>query len=332
MRIAIVSDAASPQVNGVVVSLTNTIANLKERGHDVLLIHPYLFKNFPCPSYPEIGIPYGFSKLATDMLDSFKPDAIHIPVEGVLGWWARRYCMKRDIAFTTAYHTDFPAYLKEHARVPRRITEAVMRHFHGAGLRCMVSNRNMEAELHDMGIANTVLWGRGVDTNIFSPTEKPTGDYVMFAGRVSHEKNLRPFLDCHARLKLDGYRILIAGDGPARVQLEKEYPEVEFVGMKTQVELAKLYRNAAAFVFPSRSDTFGLVMAEAAACGAPVAAYPVTGPMAVLKEDMGVMEEDLYHAIRQALYLDRTKVAAQAREHYSWAAATDQFEAAIVQL
>lgn len=333
MKIAIVTDAWRPQINGVVISLENTIEHLTRRGHEILVIHPDLFENREIPFYPEIKFPVGrFGTRATQLLEDFAPDAVHIPVEGRLGWWARGYCIRNGIEFTTAYHTDFPTYMRKHLGVPKLLTNAVVRKFHSKSATCMVSNTEMQNELHRIGIKNTTLWGRGVDPEIFYSDGRVRQNFILSAGRVSKEKNLEALFAYRGFVKHKlGLDIVVVGDGPMLKTYAERYPEVIFVGSKTQSELAEIARRAKAFVFPSRSDTFGLVMAEAAMCGTPVAAYRETGPAAVVgKTGVGVLHDSLIFAITNALGLDNEWVAKKAKEVFSWEKATDQFEAALV--
>lgn len=324
MRIAIVSDAGEPQVNGVVNTLRATQRCLQQLGHEILLLAPRDFRTFACPTYPEIRLAYKpYGKIAS-MLDAFAPDCIHISTEGPMGLAARRYCIRRGLDFTTAYHTRFPEYLSARSLLPRFVTYALLRWFHGPSKAVMVPTPKMQESLQQHGFEHAVLWGRGVDTEIFKPVPEDHACIVrplfLYVGRVAVEKNIEAFL----RLDLPGTKWVI-GDGPQREELESRYPQVRFLGGKEHGELPAYYNCADVFVFPSRTDTFGLVLAEAMACGVPVAAYPVEGPLDVVANGYsGVLDEDLARACLAALELRREDV----RQHalaYSWEAATQQF-------
>jgi glycosyltransferase involved in cell wall biosynthesis len=324
MRIAIVSDAGAPQVNGVVNTLNATQQTLQQAGHAVLMISPASFRTFACPTYPEIRLAYKpYAKIAA-ALGNFGPDCIHISTEGPMGMAARRYCIKNNLAFTTAYHTRFPEYLAARRILPKALTYRLLRWFHGPSKVVMVPTLGIKQALEQNGFDNVALWGRGVDTAHFRPREPDHAcierPLFLYVGRVAVEKNIEAFL----QLDLPGTKWVI-GDGPQREDLERRYPGVRFLGGKAHAELAAYYNCADVFVFPSRTDTFGLVLAEAMACGVPVAAYPVEGPVDVVAHGRsGILSEDLGQACLDALALDRKQV----REHalaYSWETATQQF-------
>ena len=324
MKVMIVTDAWLPQVNGVVTTLGKIGEGLNRLGHEVRFVTPLQFKSIPCPTYPEIRLslmPYsGVSR----QIEEFSPDAIHIATEGPLGIAARRYCLKRKIAFTSAFHTRFAEYVHARFRVPVHLTYRWLRHFHAPARAVMVPTPSVQHDLEARGFSNTVAWTRGVDTVTFSPgerkaltTERPI---YLYVGRVAVEKNIEAFL----KLDLDGSKWVV-GEGPSRAQLQRRYPDVRFDGIKTAAELASYYRAADVFVFPSRTDTFGLVMLEALACGTPVAAFPVLGPIDVIgNSGAGVLHEDLEVACRRALEIPRQK-ARQYAEQFSWQASIDQF-------
>ncbi|MFZ5760506.1 MAG: glycosyltransferase family 4 protein [Thermodesulfobacteriota bacterium] len=324
MRIAVVTDAWHPQVNGVVTTLTRTVVMLGEAGHEVTVINPWMFKTIPCPTYPEIRLSLFPGRMIREILDSFQPDAIHIATEGMLGWSARRYCRKRGLRFTTSYHTRFPEYVRLRVPLPLALSYALMRRFHSAAKRTMVATEDLRDELTGRGFANLVLWSRGVDTEIFQPRPK---DFLadprpifLFVGRVAVEKNIEDFL----RLDLTGTKYVV-GDGPALAEMRKKYPDVRFPGYKKGMELARYMAAADVFVFPSRTDTFGLVILEALACGVPVAAYPVTGPRNIIRSGVtGCLDEDLGKAVVGALRLDGAQCRVFA-ENYSWRKCTAQF-------
>jgi glycosyltransferase involved in cell wall biosynthesis len=324
MKITVVTDAWSPQVNGVVNTLKQTTGGLRAMGHEVDIITPEGFRTLPMPTYPDIRLSVMPAREVAARLDRFAPDAIHIATEGPLGLAARRHCLRRGKSFTTAYHTRFPEYVKARTGLPLSITYRWLRWFHGPSSAIMVPTQVVRDDLVANGFEHVVLWSRGVDTSLFSPgprnrldTEPPI---FLYVGRVAIEKNIQAFLD----LDLPGSKWVV-GEGPQRAQFERKYRNVYFAGLQDPSELARFYRAADVFVFPSRTDTFGLVLLEAMACGTPVAAYPVTGPIDVLKDGpSGVLDEDLRKACLAALDLDRGEVRRYA-ERFSWAAATEQF-------
>jgi glycosyltransferase involved in cell wall biosynthesis len=324
LRILLVTDAWAPQVNGVVVTLENTVRWLRRWGHEVEVISPEGFKTFPMPTYPEIPLAIMPGPKVARRIRDVQPDAIHIATEGPLGSAARSYCIKNSLAFTTAYHTCFPEYVKPRFGVPLGITYAWLRRFHSASSAIFVATPAIRALLEGRGFRNIVDWSRGVDTELFTPGEERFAELprpvFLFVGRVAVEKNISAFLG----LDLPGTK-LVVGDGPQRKALEERYPDAVFAGSKRGAELASYFRRADVFVFPSRTDTFGLVLIEAMACGTPVAAYPVRGPIDVIKDpDVGVLEEDLGAAALAALRLDRWKVSRYA-QRYSWEHCTRQF-------
>lgn len=324
MRILLATDAWTPQINGVVMTLRNTIRGAERAGHVVETVGPDRFRSIPCPSYPEIRLalqPYrGFARIAT----TFAPDAIHIATEGPVGLAARRFCLREGLAFTTAYHTRFPEYVHARVRVPVALTYAWLRHFHAPAKALMVATPALQADLEKRGFRNLVRWSRGVDTDLFRPGPPIANDWprpvFMYVGRVAVEKNIEAFL----ALDLPGTKVVV-GDGPQRASLQRRYLRAEFTGAKTGEALAAHFRSADAFVFPSRTDTFGLVLLEAMASGTPVAAFPVTGPIDVVEQGRsGILDDDLGAAALHALALDRNAVRAHALQ-YSWHRATAQF-------
>ncbi len=328
MKIVIVTDAWSPQINGVVRTLQATRRELELCGHTVTLVTPQSFATVPCPGYPEVRLsllPY--CKLARRLREDLAHDgevAVHIATEGPLGFAARRFCVRHHIPFTTAYHTRFPQYLRAMYGVPERWTYAALRRFHGASAVVMAATDAVEAELRAIGIERVGRWTRGVDTDVFRPTDPMPLDLrkpiFAFVGRVSVEKNVDAFL----QLDLPGSKV-VAGDGPALDRLRRRHPEVLFLGMQDSQQLARLYSAADVFVFPSRTDTFGLVLLEALACGLPVAAYPVPGPQDVVGgSTVAVLDEDLRRAALAALRIDRARCREFAMAR-SWRNATRQF-------
>jgi glycosyltransferase involved in cell wall biosynthesis len=328
MRIALVTDAWLPQTNGVVRTLSVTTEKLTEAGHDVAVLSPLDFHTVPCPTYPEIRLSLFASSRVRRQLDELQPDAVHIATEGPLGLAARGWCRRRGRAFTTSYHTQFPEYVRARCPVPLAVSYAFLRWFHGAATHTLVATPSMRAALEARGFRNLAFWSRGVDTQLFRPREEPFLDLPrpiwLYFGRVSVEKGIEDFL----ALDLHGTK-LVVGDGPATERLRRKYPGVVFAGYRFGEELARHIAAADVFVFPSRTDTFGLVLIEAMACGVPVAAYPVTGPIDVVADGVtGVLSEDLRSAALAALALDRRACRAHALR-YTWEAATRQFIAAL---
>ncbi len=326
LRILIVTDAWSPQINGVVTTLRNTIRELEALGHTVGTITPESFRTLPCPTYPDIRLAVLPGRRVARMIEDFAPDAVHIATEAPLGMAARRHCIRSGRPFTTAYHTQFPEYIHARSRLPLAWTYAVMRWFHAPSSAVMVATPDMEQRLTQRGFANLARWTRGVDTALFRPGQREEfpgqRPVFVYVGRVAVEKNIEAFL----ALDLPGTKWVV-GDGPARADLERRFPAARFFGMKSGAELAWHYRQADAFVFPSRTDTFGLVLIEAMACGTPVAAYPVVGPVDVVQDPRaGILHEDLAVAAMAALKLDRDFVRRYG-EGFSWVVATAQFVA-----
>ena len=326
MKIMIVTDAWEPQVNGVVRTLKNTTRELTALGHRVELLTPLEFRTIPCPTYPEIRLSLLPRRRVHARIDEFAPDALHIATEGPLGMAARAYAIRRGLPFTTAYHTRFPEYVHARFGIPTTATYRFLRWFHGQSLAVMAPTPVVKHDLEQHGFDNVVLWTRGVDLDIFHPMESKVLNTArpifLYVGRVAIEKNVEAFL----KLDLPGSK-WVAGEGPALAELKSRYPEVNYLGVLSQAELAKVYAAADVFVFPSRTDTFGLVLLEALACGTPVAAYPVTGPIDVLGDgNAGAMNDDLREACLDALKIDRTDARAWA-ERFSWQAASMQFAA-----
>jgi len=324
MRIAIISDAGEPQVNGVVNTLRSTVRCLRAAGHEVLMLTPRDFRTFACPTYPEIRLAYQPYARIAQALQQFTPDCIHIATEGPMGLAARRYCVRHRLDFTTAYHTRFPEYLAARRLLPKAITYGLLRWFHKRSQAVMVPTPAMKLALQRQGFRNVALWGRGVDTDHFRPVpedhaciERPL---FLYVGRVAVEKNIEAFL----RLDLPGTKWVV-GDGPQYEELARRYPQVRFLGAKGHEELPAYYNCADVFVFPSKTDTFGLVLLEAMACGIPVAAYPVEGPIDVVEHGVsGILDADLGQACMRAIGLDPIAVRSHA-ERRSWESATQQF-------
>ncbi len=323
-KIAIVTDAWHPQTNGVVTTLARTGECLRQLGHDLLFVTPEKFKTIPMPTYPSIRLALFPGRGVAAQLSAFKPDAVHIATEGPLGLAARRYCLRKKLRFTTAYHTRFPEYLHLRAPIPLTWSYRLFRWFHARAERVMVPTESQRQVLLRWGFRNVVVWTRGVDTKLFYPRDKgflsDSRPISLFAGRVAIEKNIEAFL----QLTTPGTKYVV-GDGPDLVKLKKKYPQVSFVGFKYGDELASFLAAADVFVFPSRTDTFGLVMLEAMACGVPIAAFPVTGPLDVVRQgETGVLDENLHAAVMRAVRLDGRHARRYAEQH-SWLAATKQF-------
>lgn len=324
MKLVIVTDAWEPQVNGVVRTLGKTREHLQQMGYEVIMITPLNFKTFPCPTYPSIRLallPY--RKLA-NMLDNLQANAVHIATEGPLGMAARRWCLRHQIQFTTSFHTQFPEYLRLRLPIPLSWSYAWLRRFHRPAARTLVPTISQQQRLQQHGFRDVYVWGRGVDTQIFTPDHAKEYDLprpiFINMGRVAVEKNIEAFLD----LKLSGSKVVI-GDGPDLEMLQKRYPGVLFTGAKFAEDLAAHLAGGDVFVFPSQTDTFGLVILEAMASGLPVAAYPVTGPKDILVPGKtGVLDWDLQKAALNALNLKKTDCIAYAREN-SWQKCSEVF-------
>jgi glycosyltransferase involved in cell wall biosynthesis len=325
MRIAIVTDAWKPQVNGVVQTLGKTRDELTDMGHAVRMVTPEGRRTIPLPTYAEIRLALFPGRSVRRELDAFDADCVHIATEGTLGLAARRYCKRRRLPFTTAYHTQFPEYVRARAPIPVSWTVALLRWFHGPAARTMVPTERIRQKLVERRFDNVVIWSRGVDTDLFAP--QPRFDYELprpvwiYMGRVAVEKNIGQFLD----LDLPGSKVII-GDGPDRERLRQAYPACHFLGYRFGKELAAHMAGGDVFVFPSRTDTFGIVMLEAMACGLPVAALPVDGPVDVITSaKVGALDEDLGKACRAALQLDRQDCV-DFVSNRSWRRSTVQFE------
>jgi glycosyltransferase involved in cell wall biosynthesis len=329
MRITIVTDAWFPQTNGVVNTLAQTAACLVRFGHEVMMVAPRDFRTIPCPSYPEIRVAVWPMATLARKLNFFRPQAVHVATEGPLGFAARRYCLRHGWRFTTSYHTQFPQYLRSRWPIPLWLSYAGLRRFHGAAQRCMVSTPSVEKELRGRGFHNLVRWQRGVDTELFRPRSKdflplprPVAAYV---GRLAIEKNVDAFL----KMPWHGSKVVI-GDGPERARLEARYREAVYTGFRYGEDLAAHLAAADVLVFPSLTDTFGLVNLEAMACGVPVAAFPTTGPIDVIEDGVtGALDADLARAAQRALGLDPGACRARALQS-SWTACTREFEANLV--
>ncbi len=330
MRIALVTDAWQPQVNGVVTALVELVEGVRGRGHEVHLIEPGAYRRFPCPGYREIEVAWRPGRGVARALDALQPDAVHIATEGPMGAAARRHCLQRGWAFTTAFHTRFPEILAKGLRIPVRWSYAWFRRFHAPASAVMVPSEGMLGLLRGYGFTNARPWSHGVDLRLFQPAaaEAPAAPpdaswrrpVFLYVGRVSYEKNLEAFLS----LDLPGTKV-VYGTGPLRESLMAAFPGVQWRGIVPRTALPAIYASADVFVFPGRSETFGLVMLEAMACGTPVAAYPVPGPLDVVGDSAGgVLHEDLRTAALQALALPRQGARERAL-NFDWTAVCEQF-------
>ncbi len=328
MRIVVVTDAWFPQVNGVVRTLNTLKTRLESRGHEMRYITPGQFRTVPCPTYPEIRLALNPGREIGRVIAGFQPCVIHIATEGPLGIAARRFCVRKGIPFTTAFHTKFPEYINARFKVPVSWGYGVMRWFHGPSKAIMVATQGIEDELVRWGLGNIRRWTRGVDTELFQPRDRTLLDGVItgprpwyvYVGRVAVEKNIGAFLD----LDLPGTKIVVGG-GPQLETLRARYKSVHFAGEQHGAELAQYYAVSDCFVFPSRTDTFGLVLLEALASGTPVAAYPVPGPLDVIgSEPVGVLDEDLRAACLKAVEIPRERCRDFAMRN-SWETSVDQF-------
>ena len=323
MRVLVATDAWHPQVNGVVRTLAMMADAAKAFGVEVSFLTPASFRTFAMPSYPDLRLALPYQAKIARLIAEARPDSIHIATEGPIGLLVRRHCRKNRLPFTSSFHTRFPEYISARLPVRESWIWAALRKFHGASEAVMVATPALANELRARGFRNVVLWPRGVDTRQFHPRLADLGlprPVFLCVGRVAVEKNLGAFLS----LKLPGSMVIV-GDGPARASLEQKYPHAHFLGARSGEILAQTYASADVFVFPSRTDTFGIVLIEALASGVPVAAYPVAGPLDVIgTSSAGVLSEDLGAACLAALKIPR----AVAREHslqFTWSESARQF-------
>jgi glycosyltransferase involved in cell wall biosynthesis len=328
LKLTIATDAWEPQTNGVVTTLKATIETLTRAGHEIRVISPKGLLSIPAPSYPEIRLAIAPGFHIAREIKAFRPHAIHIATEGPIGVAMRRYCRRHRLPFTTSYHTRYPEYLNARWPIPIGVSYAWLRRFHNAAARTFVSSHSLQSQLSSRRFGQLHLWRRGVNLELFKPlTGDPPAELtnlprpiMAYMGRVAVEKNIDSFL----RLDLPGTKLVI-GNGPARAALSAKHPDALFVGYRFGAELAAMLGAADVFVFPSLTDTFGLAMIEALACGAPVAAFPVPGPIDVIEPGVtGVLDEDLGAGIRGALLLNR-EVCAERAKAFTWEAATEQF-------
>jgi glycosyltransferase involved in cell wall biosynthesis len=324
MRILIATDAWHPQVNGVVRTLTSLKRAAGSLGADIEFLTPEGFPSMELPTYPGLRVAWTNRREIARRIEAAAPEAIHIATEGPVGWAARAYCLRRGLAFTTSYTTRFPEYIAVRSIIPASVTYAVLRRFHNAAATTMVAVPSLYNELAARGFRKLGFWGRGVDTELFNPDHPAYLDLprpiFMTMGRVAIEKNIEAFLS----LDLPGSKVVV-GDGPQRRELAQKYPDVRFLGEKKGADLTAHLAAADVFVFPSLTDTFGIVQLEALASGVPIAAFPVTGPKDVVaNHPIGVLDEDLAVACKGALAVSRDACRAFAL-NYSWENSARQF-------
>lgn len=326
MRIALVTDAWHPQMNGVVRTLDTVARHIRAQGHELLILSPDNFRSIPCPTYPEIRL--GLTRPGTvgQILEEFSPDAVHLATEGTLCLSARRWLLHKGFDFTTAYHTNFPDYFAKRTNLSASLAWPYIRWFHSHSSAVMVSTASVQRDLRQHGLRHFHHWSRGVDLANFTPDAPPPALFAdlprpiqLYVGRVAVEKNIEAFL----QTSQPGSKVIV-GDGPALEELRTKYPEAHFLGRQSGRTLAGCYAGSDVFVFPSKTDTFGLVIIEALACGTPVAGYPVTGPIDILNSRSGAVDENLDAAIARALGCDSRDCIDLARS-YSWEASASQF-------
>jgi glycosyltransferase involved in cell wall biosynthesis len=323
MRILVATDAWHPQVNGVVRTLTNMAEAARAFGVEISFLTPLSFRTFAMPSYPDLRLALPYQAKIARLIAEARPDSIHIATEGPIGLLVRRHCRKNQLPFTTSFHTRFPEYISARLPIPEAWIWTALRAFHGPSQAVMAATPALAGELRARGFRNVVLWPRGVDASQFHPRAADLGlprPVFLCVGRVAVEKNLEAFLD----LDLPGTKVIV-GDGPARAALTRKYPQAVFLGARQGKELADAYAAADVFVFPSKTDTFGLVLLEALASGLPVAAFPVTGPRDVIgNEPVGALNDDLRMACLTAVTISPQACLAFAARH-TWEASARAF-------
>lgn len=320
MKLLLITDAWVPQTNGVVTTLKQVIPHLNRCGVEVTVLHPGQFRTVSLPGYPEIRVALDAWRVGR-RIRAAQADTIHIATEGPLGIAARGYLARRSIPFCTSLHTKFPEYISARTGLPPSFGYAFLRWFHRPARSTLITTQSHKHELERWGLRHLVVWGRGVDTTLFTRRRRTMRDRpkLLYVGRIAVEKNLEAFLN----LQCDATKVIV-GDGPARKQLQARYPNVEWAGYRYGADLVAYYADADVFVFPSRTDTFGLVMLEAMSCGTPVAAFPVTGPVDVVVEGVnGALDVDLGAAVRRALTVDRRGCRRFALEH-GWEAIAER--------
>lgn len=324
-KLLIATDAWSPQINGVVRSLENIAAHAASFDVEVRFLTPSDFWTLPLPGYGEIRLALPNRRKIAASIDDFAPDFVHIATEGPLGLAARRVCLREGRPFTTSYHTRFPEYLAARLPVPIRLTYAALRRFHNAAAGTMVSSPSLEGVLAGHGFRNLMRWSRGVDETLFRPRAENVlaalpRPIFLFVGRIAVEKNIEAFL----KLDLPGSKVVV-GIGPLQARLAAAYPDAHFLGALCGEALARTYSSADVFVFPSLTDTFGIVLLEALASGVPVAAFPVTGPLDVIGDSgAGILAHDLQQAALGALNISREHCRKYAA-NFSWKESAGQF-------
>jgi glycosyltransferase involved in cell wall biosynthesis len=317
-KILIATDAWYPQVNGVVTTLTK----LKQYCPSIEFITPAQFHTYSLFFYPEIKLAFPSQKQIDELIKLHNPHYIHIATEGPIGFAVRKWCIRNKFKFTTSYHTRFPEYLYEYYKIPMVLSYSYLRYFHNKGCGTMVATPSMSSILQQRGFKSIIPWNRGVSLDQFYPIKQNKNvdnPIFLYVGRVSKEKNIQAFLE----LDIIGHKVVV-GDGPELKALKAKYKDVEFTGKLVGSELSKQYQRADVFVFPSKSDTFGLVMLEALACGLPVAAFPVPGPIDILNSKVGCMDVDLKIACQKALML-KSKDCISHAKLYDWKKVTDMF-------
>jgi glycosyltransferase involved in cell wall biosynthesis len=324
MRILVATDAWHPQVNGVVRTYQRLADEVRALGAQITFLTPADFRSFPCPGYRSIDLALPNRRRARELIEAARADFVHVATEGPVGLMARAFCLDRGRPFTTSYHTKFPEYASALLSIPSSWCFALMRFFHNAGAGTMVATESLAAELRQKGFKRLLPWTRGVDTELYRPrgvrlfgSDRPV---FLYVGRVSKEKNIEAFLSAD----LPGLKAVVGG-GPHLAALKRRFPDVTFTGPKSGEDLAAHFASADVFVFPSRTDTFGLVLLEAMASGVPIAAFPVTGPLDIVTPGIsGFLDEDLGRAARAALDLDRTRVR-EGAFRFSWAKTAELF-------
>ena len=325
-KILIVTDAWLPQINGVVTTMTKVVEHLEAKKFQVEVLHPGHFHTFPLPNYPEISVAWNFWDLK-NKIKKIDPDYIHISVEGPLGITARHFCLEHKLPYTSAIHTKFPEYVYERFGIGLDVTNGLLKWFHNSAVKTLVNTQSHMDELTENGFTDLVLWSRGFDSEIFYPEGFVAEDgYLLYVGRVAIEKNIEEFLKMKSTLKK-----VVVGGGPMLKKFKKRYPDVSFMGYKSGKDLADLYRKASCFVFPSKTDTFGIVLIEALACGTPIAGFNVTGPKDIVIEGVNgaLADEDLSDAVDRALKVNRETVYESSKK-YTWDQVAEQFISSLV--
>ena len=324
MKIVIATDAWRPQVNGVVHTLERMTKAAMEQGAAFEFVTPRGFATLPLPTYPDIRVALATTKEVGQQIENSGADHVHIATEGPIGWAARSHCLARGRLFTTSYHTRFPEYISARTLLPEAWTYEALRRFHAPAARVMAPTPSLRDELKRRGFDRVEVWTRGVDHSLFRPEGGDALDLprpiFLYVGRVAVEKNLEAMLN----LDLPGSKVIV-GDGPARAGLQRSYPDAHFLGARFGEALSRIYASADVFVFPSRTDTFGIVLIEALASGLPVAAFPVTGPVDVIGDSgAGALSEDLREACLAALEIPREKARAHSL-NFTWRQSARQF-------